>query len=126
MPFVKVHIPSEIDKSACSSMCKEIRQSLVNVLGISEDHGHVVAYESETTHRNVHESRDRNFVFVEILMFSGRTDEMKEKLFQRISDIVSRYTGVNEQEIILNIIESDRNNWAARGGVPFSRVDLEY
>lgn len=107
-------------------MCTKIRNCLVEVLGISEDHGHVAAYESKESHRCVHESRNKNFVFVEILMFAGRTDEMKENLFRKMSNIVSKHTGANENDIILNIIDTDRNNWAARGGVPFSKADLEY
>lgn len=59
-------------------------------------------------------------------MFSGRSDEIKEKLFRGLSDIINKHTGVDGKDILLNIIETDRNNWAIRGGVPISKIDLGY
>ncbi len=67
-----------------------------------------------------------DFVFVELLMFSGRTDEMKEALYKRLSGVIERHTDVDNKDIIFNIIESEGKNWAGRGGVPMSKIDLQY
>ena len=125
MPVVKIHVSSEVKPSARQPMVKDIRKALVDILGISDDHGHVILYESPLSSRCIHESRDSNFVFAEILMFSGRRDEMKEKLFRRLSELISKHTGVDGSDIILNIIETDRKNWA-KGGAPISKIDLGY
>jgi phenylpyruvate tautomerase PptA (4-oxalocrotonate tautomerase family) len=59
-------------------------------------------------------------------MFSGRTDQMKEALFKRLNDIVHDHTGVPTRDILLVILETERKNWAGRGGIPVSKLDLGY
>ncbi len=125
MPFVKIHVSSRCIFSR-RKLVRDIRLALVETLGISPDHGHVILYESWVTSRSAHESRSANFVVVEILMFPGRTDEMKERLFKRLNEIIHGRTKVPERDILFVIVEADRNNWAVRGGVPISRLDIGY
>jgi len=126
MPFVKIHVSSKMSISARPLLVEEIRLALVEILKIDPTHGHVVLYDSPLDSRGIHESRDKNFVFVEILMFSGRSDEMKENLFKKLSKIVNKHVGIDEKEILINVIETDRKNWASRGGIPVSKMDLGY
>ena len=125
MPFVKIHVCSYVDPAIRTSIVSNIREMLVDVLGISLDHGHVVLYESPVTSRCVHESRNNRFVIVEILMFSGRSEEMKEKLFYKMNEIIKNHLGIEGRDVIISIIESERNNWA-RDGIPLSKINLEY
>ena len=99
---------------------------MIDILKIDPTHGHVVVYRSPRSQRSAHESRSIDFVITEMLMFSGRTDEMKEALFKALSGVIEKHTAVDKKDIIFNIIESDRKNWASRGGVPLSNVDLKY
>lgn len=64
-------------------MLKQIRNVLVDTLGIDETHGHLILYETPINSREVHQTRDKRFIFVEIQMFAGRSDEKKEKLFKK-------------------------------------------
>ncbi len=98
---------------------------MIKTLKIDPSHGHVAIYTTPAAHRSVHESRNPNFVFTEILMFSGRSDEMKEELFKSITQVIEKHIEVDNKDILFNIIESERNNWAARGGVPFSKIELK-
>ncbi len=59
-------------------------------------------------------------------MFTGRSDEIKGRLFTRLNDIIRDRTGVPERDILFVITEADRSNWAARGGVPISQLDIGY
>jgi len=126
MPFLKIHLSGEIESEKLSHLAREVRESMVKTLRIDTAHGHVAIYTAPIAHRSVHESRSPNFVFTEILMFSGRTDEMKEELFKSITQVIEKHIEVDKVDILFNIIESERNNWAARGGVPFSKIDLKY
>ncbi len=125
MPLVKLHVSAHCAFNR-RALTNEVRQALVEVLGIQPDHGHVIMYESPLFFRSAHETRSADFIFVEILMFAGRTDEMKERLFKRLNDIIRDRTGVPERDIIFAITEAERNNWAARGGVPISQLDIGY
>jgi|Deesub1362A_J573_1020465.scaffolds.fasta_scaffold01291_13 phenylpyruvate tautomerase PptA (4-oxalocrotonate tautomerase family) len=118
MPVVIIHLSPETKPS--DQLAKDVHEAVADVLGISQEHVYVMVCNSAST-RWVHESCDANFVFVEIFMFSGRSDEMKEKLFSRLTEIIARHTKVGGRDILLNLIESDRNNWA-RDGVQMSKV----
>ena len=126
MPFFKIHLPNETYERVSPLFAREVREAMVETLEIDPTHGHVVVYSAPTNRRSVHESRSADFVFFELLMFSGRTDDVKETLFRKLNEVVERHTGVDNKDIIFNVIESDRKNWAARGGVPLSNVDLRY
>lgn len=125
MPLVKLHISSHC---LCNrkALVREVRTAVVETLGIPPDHGHVILYESPIHFRATHESRSVDFVFTEILMFSGRTDEIKRQLFKRVNDVVHTHTKVPEKDIIFVITEAERSNWAGRGGVPLSTLDIGY
>ncbi len=125
MPFVKLHVSSRCLFSR-RKLVRDVRLALVKTLGIAPDHGHVVLYESWVFNRSTDKSRSSDFVFVEILMFTGRSDEMKARLFARLNDIVHDRTGVPERDILFVITEADRNNWAGRGGIPISQLDIGY
>jgi len=126
MPFLKIHISDEIENEKLPHLAQEVREAMAKTLKIDPAHGHVAIYTAPAAHHSVHESRNPNFVFTEILMFSGRSDEMKEELFKSISKVIERHIGVDNKDVLFNIIESERNNWAARGGVPFSKINLGY
>jgi 4-oxalocrotonate tautomerase family enzyme len=125
MPLVKLHVSSHCVFNR-RALTREVRQALVEVLEIAPDHGHVVMYESPLFFRSAHETRSADFIFVEILMFAGRTKEIKQRLFKRLNDVIHDRTGVPERDIIFVITEADRDNWAARGGVPVSQLDIGY
>jgi phenylpyruvate tautomerase PptA (4-oxalocrotonate tautomerase family) len=125
MPLVKLHVSSR-NVFRRGMLVKEVRLALVETLGIKPDHGHVILYESDIFFRATHKSRSSDFVFVEILMFTGRSDEMKARLFKRLNDIIHERTRVPETDILFVITEADRNNWAGRGGVPISQLEIGY
>ena len=112
MPFVKIHIPSSIELSTREKIVKEVREALVNTIDIKFNHGYVVLYDSPIPSRCVHESRNNNFVIIEIIMFPGRTADMKEKLFHSLTEIIKNHTGLKGEDILITIIESERDNWA--------------
>ena len=126
MPFLKIHLSGEIENEKLPHLATEVRETMVKTLKIDPAHAHVAIYTAPVAHRSVHESRNPNFAFTEILMFSGRTDEMKEELFKSLTEVIEKHIGIDNKDILFNIIESERNNWAARGGIPFSKINLKY
>ncbi|MBN1571565.1 MAG: tautomerase family protein [Deltaproteobacteria bacterium] len=126
MPFFKIHLSDEIAEKVSPLFAHEVREVMVETLKIDPTHGHVAVYTTPREKRSVHESRSVDFVFVELLMFSGRTDETKETLFRKLNEVVERHTGVDNKDIIFNVIESDRKDWAGRGGIPMSKIHLRY
>jgi len=126
MPLVKLHIADDLPRESEKRLLEDIRSVLIETLSIDPKHGHAILFPAGLSHRACHESRDERFVFVEIALFSGRTDEVKAKLFRCISGVVHHHAGVDESDIIIYLVEADRGDWAGRGGIPFSTIHLGY
>ena len=126
MPLVKLDVVDDLSRESGEKLLSDIRSVLIDTLSIAQEHGHAILYRSELTHRSCHPNRDGRFVFVEIVLFLGRTDEVKADLFREVSSAVHRHTDVDESDIFISLVEMDRKNWAGRGGIPFSTIQLGY
>ena len=65
-------------------------------------------------------------ILIEISMFSGRTNETKKKLFQKIVTELSSELGLKKEEIFILINEQAKENWGIRGGIPANEIDLGF
>ncbi len=63
----------------------------------------------------------QDLVSVQITCAAGRTKEQKIALFQEISSGLARETGVRPEDVIINLVENQRENWSfGRGEAPFA------
>ena len=118
MPTVKIHIASTILPFQKPILVKEVRKSMVELLNIDEQIGQVILYEALPQLRSAHESRSSNFAHVEIIMYPGRSTEVKQALLQKISSLISKYVEIEIKDINCCIIEVPRENWY--GGISYS------
>jgi len=110
MPQVKIHMSQET-KTNELLLVTEIRKVLIEALGIDEKIGQVMIYKTPAEFRSIHESRDNNFVFVEINMYSGRSKEMKKNLLDKLCLVIKKYTDIELNNIISCIIEIPPENY---------------
>lgn len=111
MPQVILHAASTIDQDSKAGLVRAVREAIPRVLGIDEMIGQVLLYETPPHRRAIHESRDGNFVVVEIMMYPGRTAEMKAKLANEILALVTKFTGVGAKDINVVIHEIPPENY---------------
>ena len=109
MPQVRIHTASAIDEENKNMLTQAIRDLIPRVLNIDNKIGQVMLYESE--YRAIHESRDRNFVFIEVALYVGRSHELKEKLAECIIAEVCKYTAVEKNDINLVYYEITPDNY---------------
>lgn len=63
----------------------------------------------------------QDLMFVQITCAAGRTKEQKMALFRAISSGLARETGVRAEDVIINLVENERENWSfGRGEAPFA------
>lgn len=126
MPVAKIHISTELNEDQCRALAEDARHSVVDSLGLAPEFGKVIINQTPLYCRSVDESRDPNFVLAEVLMFKGRTQEIKNRLYKNLTKVISRHTGVDGANVFIDIIESDRRDWGIRGGVAANEVELGY
>lgn len=59
----------------------------------------------------------RNPVFVQIVLNHGRTVEVKKALYTRIADELTTSPGLRREDVLINLIEVERENWSFGNGV---------
>ena len=59
----------------------------------------------------------RSPVFVQIVLNHGRTVEVKKALYARIADELATSPGLRREDVLVNLIEVERENWSFGNGV---------
>ncbi|MFZ5351924.1 MAG: tautomerase family protein [Bacillota bacterium] len=111
MPQVIIHASDSLDVKAQQVIVSEVRQAIPEVLGIDENIGQVILYKSSFDSRSIHESRDTAFMFIQISMYPGRSRELKERLANRVIDVICKYSNVSTRDIICTISEINPDNY---------------
>ncbi len=111
MPHIILHVSNIMDEGAKSAFLKHTREAVNEVLGLDETIGQVILYESPTRHRSTYADRDPNFVLCEVFMYPGRSLASKTHLVERITYLITRYTGVDAKNIHAVIHEIPADNY---------------
>ncbi|MEM8673753.1 MAG: tautomerase family protein [Cyanobacteria bacterium P01_G01_bin.67] len=59
--------------------------------------------------------RTTNYTIIEVIMFEGRSADMKKKLIQLLYQKIQQATDIIPQDLEITILETPRGNWGIRG-----------
>jgi len=127
MPLARIsHIAGKPD-SYSRSLSKVVHSALIDAFQVPEDDYFQIVTE--------HARKDgiigpQNFlgikhtdelVFVQITCAEGRTLDQKKALYKAISENAARDTGVRQQDVVINLVETAKENWSfGNGDAPFA------
>ncbi len=123
MPFVRIDAlragPERLD-----ALGRAVHDALVETIAIPpDDRFQVLTSHDGTTgtlrydpdYLGVH--RDDDLVFVVITMRSGRTNERKQALYHRITELAQEYAGTEPRNVFVSITENELPDWSFGDGV---------
>ncbi len=61
--------------------------------------------------------REGPVVFVQIVLNAGRSVAVKQALYARIAQELETRAGVRPQDVLVNLVETARENWSFGGGL---------
>lgn len=111
MPLVKVHISATEIPAVKPLLTKRLREVMVETLQIDDNIGQVLLYEAVPQYRAIHSDRSNRFVFIEVLMYPGRTHEMKASFMQAMVEEVNKILNIDIRDINVCLIEIASDNW---------------
>lgn len=111
MPLMKVHIASTEIPAAKPLLARKLREVMIEMLSLDEKTGQVLLYDAVPQHRVIHSGRSSSFVFIEVLMYPGRTKEIKNSLMQGLVEEVGKILHVDAENINVCILEVPSENW---------------
>ncbi len=121
MPQVIIHTSSSIRSEDKAQLVFSIRESIPRLLNVAEHIGQVMLYETPEESRSTHSTRNRRFIFVEVIMYPGRTKEMKVDFLQNLIILINQHTGVDAADINCVIHEIPPENYF--GGVSHEYIE---
>lgn len=111
MPLIKVHICSAEAPANKALLVKDLRKVMVDTLQIDKKIGQVILYETQPQHRAIYSDRSNNFVFLEVLLYPGRSAEMKAVFMKGLVESVHKILKVDIKDINCCLIEVQQDNW---------------
>ncbi len=58
----------------------------------------------------------QGIVFIQITLNEGRTTELKQRFYKRIANDCSKELGIRKQDILISLIEVNKENWSFGNG----------
>lgn len=111
MPLIKIHISSTEAPANKALLAKNLREVMVEKLQINEKTGQVILYETKPQYRAIHADRSNSFVFLEVMMYSGRSSELKAAFIKGLVEMVHKILKVDIADINCCLIEIQQDNW---------------
>jgi phenylpyruvate tautomerase PptA (4-oxalocrotonate tautomerase family) len=111
MPLIKIHICSSEAPANKALLVKSLRDIMIDKLQIDKKIGQVILYETQPQHRAIHADRSNNFVFLEVLLYPGRTPDMKQAFMNELVAAVHKILKLDMNDINCSLIEVPENNW---------------
>jgi 4-oxalocrotonate tautomerase len=122
MPLVRIDIPAATPATEAAAISRAVHQALVQVFGIPQDDlFHVVGRrapgELVCSPRYLGIEHSDKLAFVQVACSPGRTVGQKEALYARIAADVASSTGFKADDVIINLVETARENWSFGAGL---------
>lgn len=121
MPFVKITLSENYAQAEIALISDAIHRSLIREFHIPEaDYFHVISRKHVSDLKFPEEylgiKHDQNIVYIQIIAAIGRTVAQKRALYHRIALQISETTSVLPGNIMIILLENDRENWSLGNG----------
>lgn len=122
MPLVRIDLPAATPATEAAAVSAAVHRALVAVFNVpADDLFHVIARrapgELVCSPRYLGIAHADKVVFVQVSCSPGRTVGQKETLYERIAAGVAQDTGFLADDVIINLVETVRDNWSFGRGI---------
>lgn len=122
MPLVRISLPQTTPPAEIAAVSGAIHRALVETFNVPElDRFQVIhrhgPEELVCTPEYLGVNHLGPVVFVQITCAPGRTLEMKKDLYARIASDISLVSEFSAADVIINLVESSRENWSFGAGI---------
>ncbi|MFI0960710.1 tautomerase family protein [Streptomyces sp. NPDC021080] len=121
MPLINVYLRQGTTPEYRRDVSSALHKAMVDVLKIPQDDQFHVFHEVTPDNFVIQPvvfglPRGERAMFIQ-LSFNQRTAEQKKELFRAIVDNLRRFAGVPEEDVMIVVFETARENWWAAGRV---------
>jgi phenylpyruvate tautomerase PptA (4-oxalocrotonate tautomerase family) len=122
MPLVRIDLPDTTPDEELSAVSNLVHEALVNTFNVPVPD----RFQTVTRHASrqlicseefLGVKHSAHVVFIQIYCAPGRSVEMKKALFSEIGQQVSSKCSFSVADIIINLVETARENWSFGNGL---------
>ena len=122
MPLVRIDLPAATPSTEAAAVSDAVHQALVDVFGAPRDDRFQLISrralgELVCTPQYLGIAHSHRVVVVQITCSPGRSVAQKEQLYARIARDIARATPFAAADVIINLVESLRENWSFGNGI---------
>ena len=123
MPLVRISHSNKVNTAVRNTLSVGVHRALLTTFDVPEDdYFQVITEHTEQDgllgpHQFLGIAHTNNLVFVQITCSPGRSIEKKRALYSAIAKNLSTDTGVRVEDIIINLVETARENWSFGNGI---------
>ncbi|MEQ1653664.1 MAG: tautomerase family protein [Hyphomicrobium sp.] len=123
MPLVRIAHPANKSQEYSMALSQGVHRAMVETFNVPADDYFQIVTEHVVGTGIVGPSvflgieHSPEMVFVQITCAEGRTVDQKKALYAAIAEVLSRDPGVPKSDVIINLVETKRENWSFGNGV---------
>jgi phenylpyruvate tautomerase PptA (4-oxalocrotonate tautomerase family) len=126
MPLVRVEIFEGKSKEYKKALLDGIHNALVTAFKIPINDRKQKLYELSRENLIIGNNNSKNYTFIEITAFKGRSYETKKLLYTLIAGNLKNSPGIDGEDILIVLNEQPLENWGVHGGIPASEYDIGF
>ena len=123
MPRIRIEATRSMEADAAPALMDTVAETVVATLALQSD-DRSVSFTSFAP--DMFRMKPPYCLFIEILLFSGRSSEVKKRLFRSIVAAIEEKHGIPADQVMIVLNEQPRENWGLRGGKGGDEIDFDY
>jgi 4-oxalocrotonate tautomerase family enzyme len=123
MPLVKIELEEGQSNEVLIKMQQVVMGAVVEALKLKDDDRNMRLIEYKKGFFSMKKPYE---IIIEITMFLGRTHETKKRLYKLIAERLQQNLGIDKEKLFIVVLESSKENWGIKGGIPADELDLGF
>ena len=122
MPLARIDLPRGKSAEYKRTIADVVYAAVLNVFKVPEgDRFQIIAEHDATTliidphYLGIERSADA--LIIQVTISSGRPGEVREAFFKYVADELNAKLGIRREDVTINLVETQRDNWSFGNGV---------
>jgi phenylpyruvate tautomerase PptA (4-oxalocrotonate tautomerase family) len=122
MPLVRIDLRRGKDAAYRRAIGDAVHRAMVETIKVPEkDRFQIISEHAadgmihDPTYLDV--SRSDDVVFIQIVLNTGRTVDMKKAFFARLADLLAESPGLRREDVLVSLVEVQKESWSFGNGV---------
>ena len=121
MPLVRIDLSQESPEQLGRSIGDIVYQAMREVINVpADDKFQIISRRGENElvypTQSLGVEYSPGIVFIQITLNQGRSVDLKKAFYQRIADDLQTKLGIRRQDVFINLIEVQKENWSFGNG----------